>query len=223
MADGTIFDDVFATGLHSDVEQRLVGQMRQELQAELAASQEFDDVVGDIRLLRFIRGYDCQIPAACDAYRAMLAWRKEHGLDARHEEWAAKELNWESVDNGLEVGEMFAFTPMVGFSTRGHLVQLENMGRHDYDKLGEPGAADKLTNAWRAMLELRSIKMNALSREKGMLVKSVQIRDLGGFRLSHGRKLLPIVKAIIKEALQNHPESVDRLIFLNTVPVTILE
>ena len=43
------------------------------------------ELVGDVRLLRFLRGHGGDTAVAADMYRKMLAWRREMGTDAVRE------------------------------------------------------------------------------------------------------------------------------------------
>ena len=76
--------------LASDAETTQVTEMRAALQDELShlPSRNFEDVTGDIRLLRFLRGFDNSVPQAVAAVRDMLATRAHYGMDAIHERFA---------------------------------------------------------------------------------------------------------------------------------------
>lgn len=87
-------------------------QMKAALQEELATEPwcNFPELVGDIRLLRFLRGHGTAA-AATSAFKAHLAWRKEFGVDAIRDAVVDKkmELNWDHYPRGSEI---FRFFPM---------------------------------------------------------------------------------------------------------------
>lgn len=56
--------------------------MRALLKDELAARPPYPDVVGDRRLLRFLRGRQMDVEKACAMYRKFLNWRDKNNADA---------------------------------------------------------------------------------------------------------------------------------------------
>ena len=55
--------------------------MRAELAAELAQQPPYPEVVGDGRLLRFLRGEGMDVKVAIDKFREMLNWRRNEGIN----------------------------------------------------------------------------------------------------------------------------------------------
>ena len=57
--------------------------MRAKLEAELSPLRcnAWPDVTGDVRMLRFLRGFDHDVKQAVKAFRSMLAMRAQHRLD----------------------------------------------------------------------------------------------------------------------------------------------
>ena len=87
-------------------------EMKAALAEELATEPwaSFPELVGDIRLLRFLRGHGTAA-AATSAFKAHLAWRQEFGVDAIREAVVDKkmELDWAHYPRGLEI---YRFFPM---------------------------------------------------------------------------------------------------------------
>jgi hypothetical protein len=42
----------------------------------------FPELVGDLRLLRFLEGYNNDVGQATEAFVGMLGWRQRNGMDA---------------------------------------------------------------------------------------------------------------------------------------------
>ena len=56
-----------------------------ELSADLLGQPQHPELVGAFKMLRFLRGHHT-VPAACAAYRGMLAHREAHGVEALRSE-----------------------------------------------------------------------------------------------------------------------------------------
>ena len=63
-------------------EQAKLGEMRHILQADLAAVPQYLEVVGDRRLLRFLRGHNYDMKKATFMYRKFLKYRKDYRVDS---------------------------------------------------------------------------------------------------------------------------------------------
>ena len=66
-------------------EERQLRAMREELRDDLAAVPQYPDVVGDRRLLRFLRARALDLDKAVLLYRRFLDFRREFQVDAIHE------------------------------------------------------------------------------------------------------------------------------------------
>ena len=63
-------------------EEEKLTQMRANLVSELSEVPPCPDVVGDRRLLRFLRGHNLDVTKATHMFRNFLKYRKEHNVDA---------------------------------------------------------------------------------------------------------------------------------------------
>ena len=63
-------------------EQTKLSEMRLVLEAELAAVPQYLEVVGDRRLLRFLRGHNYDLKKATLMYRKFLKYRKDYRVDS---------------------------------------------------------------------------------------------------------------------------------------------
>ena len=63
-------------------EQLEIAQVRENLKDALAASPQYPEVVGDRKVLRFLRGHGHNVAMATKMYGNFLRWRKEFKVDA---------------------------------------------------------------------------------------------------------------------------------------------
>lgn len=63
-------------------EARLLEEMRSALGDKLTRRAQYPDLVGDRRLLRFLRGTQYNVLRACEKYSKFLDWRDAHSVDA---------------------------------------------------------------------------------------------------------------------------------------------
>ena len=66
-------------------EERQLRAMREELRDDLVILPQYPDVVGDRRLLRFLRARALDLDKAVLLYRRFLAFRREYQVDTIHE------------------------------------------------------------------------------------------------------------------------------------------
>ncbi len=196
-------------------------EMKQALAEELATEPwaSFPELVGDIRLLRFLRGHGTAA-AATSAFKAHLAWRQEFGVDAIREAVVEKkmELNWDHYPRGSEVYRFFPMQINGGISRDGHIVQMDNTGMIQPEGiLGEGGIGiDAFNHAFIHMLEVRNKLQDDRSRAEGRMVRIVQVRDMeqvGMGMLSSGN--MAMAKQVVKLSQENYPESMAKIIFVN--------
>eukprot|EP01051_Picozoa_sp_SAG22_P016919 SAG22_NODE_2495_length_2512_cov_1.362619_3_plen_167_part_01 len=146
--------------------------LKADLAGDLSRQPPWPDVVGDIRLLRFLRGYEGDAAAGAAAYRKMLAWRAEAGMDAVRQDIATRglQLRWADLPAGPEVECVFPMLINAGWSKAGHLVQAENTGMMDASAVVDGIGFERFMETWKYMLELRSILQDTKSREAGVMI-----------------------------------------------------
>lgn len=66
----------------SPEESALLDEMKSQLHDDLQAVPQFPEVIGDRRLIRFIRGHKHDLSRAIKKMRSMLKWRKDNDVDA---------------------------------------------------------------------------------------------------------------------------------------------
>lgn len=196
-------------------------EMKAALAEELVTEPwcSFPELVGDIRLLRFLRGHG-SAAAAADAFKAHLAWRKEFGVDAIRQAVVdeSMELNWAHYPRGSEIYQFYPMDINGGVSRDGHIVQIDNMGMIQPDGiLGDGGIGiNAFNHAFIHMLEVRNKLQDDRSRAEGRMVRIVQVRDMeqvGMAMLSSSN--MAMAKQIVKLSQENYPESMAKIIFVN--------
>lgn len=192
-----------------------------ELAAELAAEPwcGFPELTGDIRLLRYLRSREADVAEAALAFRAHLAWRKANDVDAIRQKIVAEGigLDWSRYPRGAEVEQCCPQVLNAGFSRDGHLVQLDNMGLVTPQAVtGKQGMGlEAFSVAIIYMLEVRNKLQDDLSREKGQMIRTVQIRDMMQVTAGMVTANKKVATAIMSMAGDNYPESIDKMIFIN--------
>ena len=85
----------------------LLQQMKEELKAELESAPDFPELVGDFRLLRFLRGFNYDVKEACARFREHLRMRAENGVDAMRSDIVARGLEYEDLPHADQVFRCF--------------------------------------------------------------------------------------------------------------------
>jgi hypothetical protein len=190
---------------------------RIELSGDLADFPQHDDLSGDIRLLRFLRGYGHSVTQACAAYRAMLATRKQHDVERIRAQVLTRPLCAEEMPHGREIYPMYPIQLSCGVSRAGHLVSIDPLGALQLVQLIDELGPDKLFEFMIGQAELRQIIMDEMSATSGALVQSVQIKDLHGLSLSAFRdpRAMQTLQSIISTCTDMYPESLATLYIIN--------
>lgn len=167
--------------LASAAEQAQVAQMQRALAPDLAglACARWADVSGEIRLLRFLRGFNHDVGAALKAVRNMLEVRRRYGIDAVHEKWAHVPCTHTSgLPYQEEVQRLMPSFGTIGLSHHGHVVCYNPLRAHRYrDVLVELGEARYL-DFYVSQCESRMHQLHELSAMQRRLVKILMVIDL---------------------------------------------
>lgn len=185
--------------------------------ADLAEFPQHDDLSGDIRLLRFLRGYSHSVTQACAAYRAMLATRKQYDVERIRAQVLARPLCAEEMPHGREIYPMYPIQLNCGVSRSGHLVSIDPLGVLQLVPLIDELGPEKLFEFMIGTAELRQIIMDEMSATSGALVQSVQIKDLHGLSLAAFRdaRAMQTLQSILSTCTDMYPESLATLYIIN--------
>ena len=81
-------------------EREKIAEMRRQLSADLAALPPWPELVGDIRLLRYLRKCNGESEAAVRLYQSTIVWRRENDVDRIREDIVQNRLTIQDIVNG---------------------------------------------------------------------------------------------------------------------------
>lgn len=215
-------------------EQRHIAEVRESLKEALASCPQYPEVVGDRKILRFLRGHGNNVAVAVQFYGNFLKWRKENNVDAMRE----------NIINGMDHPVLFPFGDVIlglipslvishdSFDRTGSPICVDQYKFKPAEVLEKIGLERYLT--WTTYcLEYRSMVIEQLSEKAerdfleglspeelkaekdpmgdrpphGVIKGTLVIRDISGVGLDHcSDKGREIIKAIIKVGGDNYPE-----------------
>ena len=168
--------------LADDAETAQVAEMRAALKDELAAvcCGKWPDVTGDVRLLRFLRGFDNDVPKALAAVRDLLAIRRQYAMDDYHERWAHVECHHERghFPRQNDIHRLKPGAPTLGLSKDGCPVGYEPLRDHWYGKCLDEIGEDGMIEFYVAQCESRNMQLHQLSEAQGRMAKLILVIDL---------------------------------------------
>lgn len=158
-------------------EMLVLRRMRATLAPDVARSAcgLLPDVMGHVRLLRFLQGFDHDEKKALAAVRKMIDLRRKYGLDLVHEKWALVPCTHTSgFPHQQTVTMHMASITTLGFSVDGHPICYSAISRQDnracLSSIGDEGYLE----FYCAQCESRMAQLHALSVERQSLVSSPQ-------------------------------------------------
>eukprot|EP01033_Poteriospumella_lacustris_P014146 gene14146-10099_t len=220
----------------TEAEELGIAEIRSRLKDLIAEQTPFPEVVGDRRLLRFLRGKQMNIDDATDLYRDFLVWRRKNSVDQIRQEILYGGRNspffFPKGKTIIDLAPQIIVTP------------------HSRDRLGRPlcleqycfNPKDVLKVVTREeylyfltyALEYRAMVMEQLSHEMeedylrrfpreddrvdgyGVILLDYTIRDLKGVGFNHlGSDGRAILKAALDIGLPNYPEYLGKSHMIN--------
>nr|CCA17715.1 conserved hypothetical protein [Albugo laibachii Nc14]CCA18361.1 conserved hypothetical protein [Albugo laibachii Nc14] len=198
--------------------------LRQSLEEDLKATPSCKELVGDVRLLRFLRGCKLNVSEAALKYREMLQLRKTHQLDPIRSRIIDENLHpeqfphYDKVVSNVPFAHSFDACEAVDSSPMEiNVFSFELTGFIDLKGLEMSVSNDEWMEFLAYELEYRSIQLDRLSREKECLVQTVFVKDLGGFSFLRGypTRILTLFRNSIALATACYPETIRVTLFLN--------
>ncbi|CAM9904255.1 unnamed protein product, partial [Chrysoparadoxa australica] len=156
-------------GRWSSLEVGKLEEMKVILAEELEREPRFPEVVGERRLLRFLRGHQHDVAGACQKWLKMRAWRRENGVD---------QIREDIVANGLYHPSQFPLGPDIlaqypllvvnpsCFDYEGSLLAYECYDFSPREVIEVLGDLNLFIRFHIYCLELRELALEALSDEK---------------------------------------------------------
>lgn len=204
----------------------LLAELKELLAPELGglACAAWPDVLGDVRLLRYLRGFEYFVPAALAAVHRALACRADYGLDAAHERacGTARAAGYDGA-GFAHVERVRKFLPALwnaGASTEGHAVVHVSLGAHDRAGLWASGVSEEDYLAYYAeQSEARMGQLHDLSEARASMAKMIVVLSLKGVSLSmlSNKRFLQMEKAHLKRIDGANAESL-AIMFLLHLP-----
>ena len=206
-------------------EVRALELMREALGEKLLARKKrYPDLVGDRRLLRFLRGSQLDVPRACEKYSKFLDWWDANNLDAiRYDILHGGRNDPLKFPSGAKILQIFPQV-IVAANARDHIGNpvsvecynfspselLKNIPQSDYRLFAlycleyKVLVMDQLAHEQ----ELYSLREHPTSVEPyGVILKSFYIRDFDGFSLEHlGGEGQSLLAWVLETATANYPE-----------------
>lgn len=227
-------------GRWSDEETQLLASMREQLGDKLTSRRQLPDVVGDRRLLRFLRGHGKNVDKACEMFSKFLAWRDENKVD----EIRDAILRDPCVDRFPHAEKILALVNQIVVAhdapdNFGNLMCFENFS-FDPDAVMKSVSKEEYVEFMTYTLEYRAMVLDQLSEEReektlracnyrpqlgskpyGVMLQVTCIRDCAGLGMSHvGSAGRTVLGWIISLAGPNYPETLFRS-FMIKVPFMI--
>ena len=210
--------------------------LREAVADELAQSPRFPEVVGDRRLLRFLRGHQMSVPVAAEKVRSMLRWRRESGVD---------EIRRDIMENGIDAPEkaplgeeLQRIFPVIlpqrqVLDRSGMPVSFELFAFNPEEAL-ERFEPDAFLTFHFYVMEMKSLLLARWSDELdaaaerdlpedaaegwGAMVRMVVVRDFGGFRMDAltNNRSRELIGRIITTTSAYYPELMAACLMVNT-------
>jgi hypothetical protein len=183
-------------------EQNSLSEMRIRLKEKIEDSPPYPDIIGDRKLIRFLRGRNNNIDEACQQYSDFLKWRKDNNVNAIRDA-----ILYEGIDHPYKfpMGEkIIELAPQIviapnAFDHIGQPITLETFG-FDPNSVFEHVTIEQYLVFLIYSLEFRALILEQISEERekqylqenmdessrvegyGVVVKTCTIRDLKGER-----------------------------------------
>lgn len=219
----------------SEEETRLLVELREMIgQERLQSVPQFQEVVGDRKLLRFLRGHDYNVSKVADLYRKFLDWRRDNGIDNMRQEIVHKGLCHPRLFPGG--AKILKLVPQIVIASDARDVYGCPLVVDQYTFYPSEVFAEITIDEYMVFvhycLEFRSLVLEQLSEEKerkiiesgeiddntpyGVLLYTCVIRDLKGVGLDHlGNFGREVISRVVQVASDNYPELMRKCYIVN--------
>lgn len=210
----------FIASQNAQDEQSQLQALRTSLEEELKVERhaKYSELVGDVRLLRFLRGYKMNVSIAATKYREMLAMRQIFKLDDIRDDIVKNKMALEELPHCQKIISHLPFldTYDILSPTDDYVFYFEMTGYADLQKLLNDVTEDEWQTFFLYSMEYRALKLDQLSRQHERLVQTILVRDLTGFSIVRfNPKLLKRLQPLVSIATKCYPETVHQLLTLH--------
>eukprot|EP01038_Epipyxis_sp_PR26KG_P013277 gene13277-17790_t len=217
-------------------EAKSLKELREKLSDVINVCPQFPEIVGDRRLLRFLRSFQGDVEKSAKGYRDFLNWRKTHNVDAIREAIVHGGLNtplkFPKGDIIIEIAPQIIVSS-TALDRKGRPLCVETFDFQPAELLRHITIDDYLIFLIHA-LEYRTIIIEQMSHEcemqylnenpdeskrkdgYGVILMDYTIRDFKGITFAHmGQDGRSIVKAALDIGLPNYPEYLGKCSMIN--------
>jgi len=202
---------VASPALPSAEELEQIAGIRAECSADIAAlTCKAEDVVGDLRICRFIRSRHGDVKEATEWFRDFLKWRMESGMDTHRQEVVGRSptdlLEWYDKRRN----PFLRMCPFAGRNDEGSILWFIHPGLNDPVNFVQHRQVSKDEDAKmiNLVLEWTMWYIDVLSRREERMVYCVKVADFKG--LGGGGRKLPIFVPEYKAWFQNILQSMQK-------------
>ncbi|KAL7686797.1 putative CRAL-TRIO lipid binding domain, GOLD domain, CRAL/TRIO domain superfamily [Plasmopara halstedii] len=220
LVDGNSEWRCFIASENAQVEQSQLHALRLSLVEELKAERhaKYLELVGDVRLLRFLRGHKMNVSVAATKYREMMIARQKLNLDDIRDDIVKNNLVIEDFPHFQKIIQHLPFLDTYDMLSTpdGHTFYYEMTGYADFQKLLTNVTEDEWQSFFLYSMEYRALKLDQLSRQHERLVQTILVCDLTGFSITRfNPKMFKRLQPIVSIATKCYPESVHKLFILH--------
>lgn len=199
------------------LQQEALSIMREMLYDDLLSAQQFEEVVSERRLLRFLRGMNFDIEVAVGMYRDMLRWRKEAGVDDVRMEIVNNKMEPSDFPHAGRIQRYYMSNMNYCRDMHGRPLHIEQIGKTCVKKLLSSFSEEEWIRHHIYQMEYLMLELDRISKEKGKLVRIVSIYDLQGLNKEHlHRGAIKLFKKTIKVTQNYYPEMMENCFFINS-------
>lgn len=222
-------------GRWSNLEENLLIQMKEKMRDILICRPQYPEVVGDRRIMRFIRGNGHNLTKAVESMTSFLLWRTANGVDKIREDIVFGGKNKASLFPKGKI--ILSLVPQHCLITsardrQGNPISIEFFN-FDPSLILREISLDEYLLFLTYTLEFKMIILEQLSQEEeerilatgydkndpsgyGVILKHFVIRDLKGIGMAHvGQDGQRIVKAALALSERNYSELLSKLYIIN--------
>ena len=199
------------------VQKQALALMKQKLYDDMLSASQFEEVVSERRLLRFLRGMNFDIELAVSMFRDMLRWRKENDVDAIRTDIVENDMTPADFPHAGRVQRYYMSNMQYGHDEHGRPIHVEQIGKTCVKKLLSSFSEEEWIRHHIYQMEYLMLELDRISKEQGKLVRIVSIYDLRGLSKEHlHRGAIKLFKKTIKVTQNYYPEMMENCFFINS-------
>lgn len=193
--------------------------MRESCAVELEGSPEHLDVIGDLRMLRFLRGTKGDWNAASEVFREFLRWRVKYLVDEQIRNHVVN-LSPKEFMKKLKKWPHSPYLPRcicAGRNMQGDIVTFEALGQCVPDMIMKSASEKELWEYEMMTEEWTMWYLDKLSRSERRMVHVLKVVDVKGLGPHHfDFRALRLVQRIVVDVLLAYRETTSAVVVVNT-------